>query len=107
MTTSIIQAAVFLLAFIFVFVNLVVDVMYAWLDRGSAMPEPGAPNEWAEVVARMRAAPIADAWGACCATNPRSWRSVLVAIAMMAVFSPWIAPFDPAQHFFGKLDVRH
>jgi len=28
----VIQAAVFLLAFIFVFVNLVVDVMYAWLD---------------------------------------------------------------------------
>ena len=28
----IIQAAVFLLAFIFVFINLVVDLVYAWLD---------------------------------------------------------------------------
>jgi len=28
----VIQAAVFLLAFIFVFVNLIVDLLYAWLD---------------------------------------------------------------------------
>jgi peptide/nickel transport system permease protein len=28
----IIQAAVFLLAFIFVFINLAVDLIYAWLD---------------------------------------------------------------------------
>src|SRR3989304_3382570 len=72
--------------------------------RESAMPEPvGTGTNEPDVAARMRAAPIADAWGSLLRHKPALLGAlVLVAIAMMALFSPWIAPSDPAQHFLGE-----
>lgn len=68
------------------------------------MPErAGAGTQAPGVAARMRAAPMADAWGSLLRHKPALLGAlVLVAIAMMALFSPWIAPFDPAQHFLGE-----
>src|SRR3972149_8948689 len=72
--------------------------------RESAMPEPvGTGTNEPDGAGRMRPAPIADAWGSLLRHKPALLGAlVLVAIAMMALFSPWIAPFDPAQHFLGE-----
>lgn len=63
------------------------------------MPErPGALPLEGGAVASQSLSLVTDAWGSLLRHKPALFGAlVLIAIAAMAVFSPWIAPFDPQQ----------
>src|SRR5450759_1427190 len=67
--------------------------------RGSAMPESGKAGAIAFEAARDdRISPLAEAWASLLRHKAALCGALILAvIAIMAVFSPWIAPYDPAQ----------
>src|SRR5450830_485716 len=67
--------------------------------RGCAMPESGKAGAIAFEAARDdRISPLADAWASLLRHKAALCGALILAvIAVMAVFSSWIAPYDPAQ----------
>jgi peptide/nickel transport system permease protein len=63
------------------------------------MPEPGKTGAVAlEAMRDGRASPLADAWASLLRHKAALCGALILAvIVVMAVFSPWIAPYDPAQ----------
>ena len=90
----VLQGAILLFAFVFLVINLVVDLLYTRIDPGSAddrAPGPGGGPGVRRPVRRARAG--GRRWACWPATRPRSSRPlVLVLIVVVAIFGNEIAP---------------